>query len=75
MLGGWHPKALDVIARLGRQLTHNVTIEGGEVMCHLRQHLGFLLVQDNMAMMCSHMPTFAPLEVDGDADRDEPKGL
>ena len=40
-------------------------------MCHLRQHLGFLLVQDNMAMMCSRMPTLAPPGVDGDADRDE----
>ena len=59
-LGGWHPKALEVISRLGRQLARNVGKEGGEVMRHLHQRLGVLLVRDNVAMLCSRTPSFAP---------------
>ena len=73
-LGGWHPKALEVISRRGRQLARNVGKEGGDVVRHLRQRLGVLLVRDNMAMLCSHTPSFAPPEVDGDVDRDDPRG-
>ena len=74
-LGSWHPKALEVISRLGRQLARNVGKEGGEVVRHLRQHLGVLLVRDNVAMLCSRTPSFAPPEVDGDEDRDDPRGV
>ena len=74
-LGGWHPKALEVITRLGRQLASNVGKEGGEVVRHLRQRLGVLLVRDNVAMLCSRTPSFPPPEIDGDMDREETRGI
>ena len=71
--GRWHPKALEVITTLGRQLARNVGREGGEAVRHLRQRLGVMLVRDSVAMLCARTPTFAPPEVDGDLDRDEPR--
>ena len=38
-LGGWHPEALDVIIKLGRQLARNVGRLDEEVVRHLRQSL------------------------------------
>lgn len=67
-LGGWHPEALDVITRLGRQLARNVGKLDEEVVRHLRQRLGVLLVRDNVAMLCARTPTFPPAAVDGDDD-------
>ena len=32
-----------------------------------------MLVRDSVAMLCARTPTFAPPEVDGDLDRDEPR--
>ena len=67
-LGGWHFAALDTINRLGRQMARNVGREDKEVVRHLRQRLSVLLVRDNVGMLCTRTPTFAPPEVDGDAD-------
>ena len=39
-----------------------------EVVRHLRQRLGVLLVRDNVAMLCARTPTFSPAEIDGDDD-------
>ena len=39
-----------------------------EVVRHLRQRLGVLLVRDNVAMLCARTPTFPPAAVDGDDD-------
>lgn len=49
-LGGWHPEALDVIIKLGRQLARNVGRLDEEVVRHLHQSLGILLVRDNVAV-------------------------
>ena len=68
--GGWHPQALEVIGRLGRQLARATEGEQGQVVRHLRQRLGVLLVRDNVAMMGSRAPSFVPQEVDGVADLD-----
>ena len=65
-LGGWHPTALEIISKLGRQLARNVGKEDQEVVRHLRQRLAILLVRDNVAMMCSRTPTYPSPEVDGD---------
>ena len=50
-------RALDVasktIKRLGRQLARNLVKDGDEVVRHLRQRLGVLIVRDNAAMMAS----------------------
>ena len=59
---------LKTITRLGRQLARNLGKDEDEVVRHLRQRLGVLIVRDNAAMMASRHPTFAPPEVDGDPD-------
>ena len=63
--GGWHQVGLKTITRLGRQLARNLGKDEDEVVRHLRQRLGILIVWDNAAMMASRHPTFAPPEVDG----------
>ena len=67
-LGGWHPSALPIITRLGRQVASNVGREGDEVVRHFRQRLGVLLVRDNVAMLCGRTPSFAPPEVNSDLE-------
>ena len=64
--GGWHPTALDIITKLGRQLARNVGKLDEEVVAHLRQRLGILLVRDNVAMLCARTPTFPAAAVDGE---------
>jgi hypothetical protein len=66
--GAWHPQALQVISRLARQLARATDGECDVVLRHLRQRLGVLLVRDNVAMLGARIPSFAPQEVDGDAD-------
>ena len=44
----------------------NSVKEEDEVVRHLRQRLGVLIVRDNAMMMASRHPTFAPPDVDGD---------
>ena len=67
-LGGWHPSALTILARLGRQVASITGREGHEVVRHLRQRLAVLLVRDNVAMLCARTPSFVPPEVDGEAE-------
>ena len=64
----WHPEALSIITRLGRQLARNVGKLDEEVIRHLRQRLGVMLVRDNVAMLCARTPTFPPAEFDGEDD-------
>jgi hypothetical protein len=70
-LGGWHPAALQVITKLGRQVARAVGKEEGETVRQLRQRLAVLLVRDNMAMLNSRAPTFPASQLDGDVDQDE----
>ena len=51
---------------LGRQLARNVGKLDEEVVAHLRQRLGILLVRDNVAMLCARTPTFPAAAVDGE---------
>ena len=64
--GGWHKVSLKTITRLGRQLARNLGKDEDEVVCHLRQRLGVLIVRDNTAMVASQPSP--PPEVDGDPD-------
>ena len=64
--GGWHGAALDVIAKLGRQLARQLGKEEEEVTRQLRQRLSVLLTRDNMAMLGSRTPTLPPATIDGD---------
>ena len=68
--GGWHKEGLAILTKLGGQLARAVGKLEGEVVMHLRQRVGVLLVRDNMAMLACRCPTFAPGEVDGDVDCD-----
>ena len=61
-LGGWHPIALETIARLGRQLARNIGKEEVECVRHLRQRLAILLVRDNVAL-CTRTPTFTAMMI------------
>ena len=70
-LGGWHPAALQVITKLGRQVARAVGKEEGDTVRQLRQRLAVLLVRDNMAMLNSRAPTFPASHLDGDVDQDE----
>ena len=66
--GGWHPLALQTIGRLALQLARATDSELGVVKRHLRQRLPVLFVRDNVAMLGGRVPSFAPQELDGDAD-------
>ena len=52
----------------GTRLTWNLGKDEDEVVRHLRQRLGVLIVRDNAMMMASRHPTFAPPDIDGDED-------
>ena len=65
---GWSPTAVDIITKLSRQLARNVGKLDEEVVAHLRQRLGILLVRDNVAMLCARTPTFPAAAVDGEDD-------
>ena len=60
--GGWHNVGLKTITRVGtrRQLARNLGKDEDEMVRHLRQRLGVLIVRDNAAMMASRHPTYAP---------------
>ena len=66
--GGWHKMGLATIIKLDRQLARNLGKDEDEVVRHLRQRLGVLIIRDNAMMMASRHPTFAPPEIDGDED-------
>ena len=63
--GGWHEAALDVIAKLGRQLARQTGKEEEDLTRQLRQRLSVLLTRDNMAMLGSRTPTLPPATIDG----------
>ncbi len=63
--GGWHPAALSFLSKLGRQLALVVGRSKEEMMLHLRQRLGVLLVRDSMQMVQSRAPEHTSPEVDG----------
>ena len=50
------------------RLARNLGKDEDEVVRHLCQRLGVLIVRGNAAMVASRHPTFTPSEVDGDPD-------
>ena len=46
--GGWHPAALVMLSKLGRQVTRAIWREEGETVQHLHQRLSIVLVRDNL---------------------------
>ena len=64
---GWYPTALEVILHLDRKLTRATNGKEGMVVPYLRQRLGVLLMQDNVAMLGSQVRSFIPKVVDEEA--------
>ena len=54
--GGWHPAALKILSKLGRQLARVSGREESDTVRHLRQRLAVLLVRDNMSMLLTRAP-------------------
>ena len=52
--GGWHKVGLKTITRLGRQLARNLGKDEDEVVRHLRQRLGVLIVRHNAVFKILH---------------------
>ena len=67
-LGSWHIQAVGNITRLARKLARHTGREDEEVVRHLFQRLGILLMKGNAALMLSRSPDFAQQQVDGDQE-------
>ena len=48
--GGWHKDSLEVITKLGRQVSRQTGREEDEIVRQLRQRVAILLVRDNVNM-------------------------
>jgi hypothetical protein len=59
--GGWHKESLATLTNMGRQLFRALGKPEGEVVRHLRQSGGVLLVRDNVAMLAIRAPPPSPL--------------
>ena len=64
-LGGFHEEGLATLSKLGRQLARGLGKEEAEVVWHLQQRVGVLLIRDNVAMLTSRCPSHPSSEVDG----------
>ena len=67
-LGGWHSQAVEHITRLAWQLARHTGREDNEVIRHLFQRLGILLMKGNSALILSRTPDFAQQQYDGDQE-------
>ena len=50
-LGGWHPQAIQVIRKIGRQLARQSGREDSEVIGHTFERLGILLMKGNATLI------------------------
>ena len=57
-LGGWHSKAIKVLVKLGRQLARHTGKEDSEVLKHMFEKLGVLLMRGNAALILSRSPDY-----------------
>ena len=55
-LGGWHPVAVDQVAKLGSALARQTGQEEGEVRGQLFQRLSLLLMKGNAAIFSNRLP-------------------
>ena len=62
--GGWHKESLEVVSKLGRQVSRQTGKEEEEIVRQLRQRVAIQLVRDNVNMFDSicHLPDEAALE-------------
>ena len=71
--GGWHKDSLEVITKLGRQVSRQTGKEEEEIvrqLRQLRQRVAVLLVRYNVNMFDSRTPTYPQAVVDADVDID-----
>ena len=54
--GGWHKDSLEVITKLGRQVSRQTGKEEEEIVRQLRQRVAVLLVRYNVNMFDSRTP-------------------
>ena len=59
-LGGWHPQAVSVIRKLGRQLARQTGKDDSEVIAHTFQRLSILLMKGNSALILNRVPSHPP---------------
>ena len=65
--GGWHKDSLEVITKLGRQVSRQTGKED-EIVRQLRQRVAILLVRDNVNMFDSRTPSYPQAVIDADVD-------
>ena len=56
--GGWHKDSLEVITKLGRQVSRQTGKEEDEIVRQLRQRMAILLVKDNDNMFNPRTPLY-----------------
>ena len=66
--GSWHKDSLEVITKLGRQVSRQTGKEEEEIVRQLRQRVAILLMRDNVNMFDSRTPTYPQAVVDADVD-------
>ena len=66
--GGWHKESLEVVSKLGRQVSRQTGKEEEEIVRQLRQRVAILLVGDNVNMFDSRTPSFRQAFIDADVD-------
>ena len=66
--GGWHKESLEVVSKLGRQVSRQTGKEEEEIVRQLRQRVAILLVRDNVNMFDSRTPSFPQAVIDADVD-------
>ena len=68
--GAWHPKALNLIKLLSRQLARQLGQEEGQITQHCLQKLGIVLQRGNVAHFTTRIPSYCDPTVNGDLDVD-----
>ena len=64
----WHKDSLEVVSKLGRQVSRQTGKEEEEIVRQLRQRVAILLVRDNVNMFDSRTPSFPQAVIDADVD-------
>ena len=66
--GGFHEQSVSIINKIGTQLAKHTGRLESEVISHLYQRLGILLVKGNSALVLSRSVDAATANIDGDID-------
>ena len=64
----WHKDSLEVITKLGRQVSRQTGKEEDEIVRQLRQRMAILLVKNNVNMFNPRTPLYPQAVIDADKD-------